>query len=577
MRKGKLGKTIWCVFGNEIQDGERKVAEWIGGLMSWAVVVDADQRILANVPHHSLQFDPHRKQHDHNSQQANSIDDDATISATGHKRLLEHTNEAEASSNSLGFSPFDLQLIKDDITGISVGANSVPRRRKVREPIQRTVWSDTIGHEASSDLVLPFIGSRRLIGSGAYGDIYKVGIAPRHELHLNTRRERQYAVKVFRNSKSEDFENEAAALQKLSRRPHDHVMPLIHAWEENGTGHLLFPLAQGDLRSLIMNVPPTPGKSTEQWLLTQMTGVVSAFSSIHERGMKHHDIKPENILLFQSEEGGSRWMLSDFGMSYDRSDVKRTEDLLAAPSLSGNGQATTTVSSRRGTEIYRAPPQRRCNHDTDASADMWALGCVFLEVLAWYFQPTGYTPRGFHHSRVQTIREYGGTAAEDLASARFWALDGKERPILHTLVGQWLSDIKGLAKSSEWLLDVPYHVERLLSIRADARFTASELQTILQHGLALTKMALGDSTRPYAILDGRPLPKADFSLDVMGGSPTITHVQQAETAQTRRVSISNPMSCRKLSGQLARTQTKPSLRKSGKWTQDEVRSQYLEH
>lgn len=599
-KKSKLGKTIWCVFGDEIQDGERKVAEWIGGLMSWAVVVDADQRMLANVPNNSLQFDAHQRRRDHNSQQTNSTDD-YKFSHSGHKRLLEHTNNAEASSNSQSFGPFDLQLIKDDIPGVSVGANSMPTRIKVPEPIRRTVWSDTVGHEASSDFdpsvrnvrrvqcqdyksskqigfKLPFDEKGQLIGRGSYGNVYKVKIASEWvRRYTNTQRERQYAVKIFKSSNFEDFKNEAAALQKLSHQPHDHIIPLSHAWEENGIGHLLFPLAQGDLRSLLMNIPPTPGKRTEQWLLTQMTGVTSAVNSLHRSGGWHHDLKPENILFLHDQEYlGSQWMLSDFGFSHV-SNGKRVADPLAKSSFPGNCQNTASVSSPSGTGMYLAPPQH-CKHENNPSADMWALGCTFLEVLAWYFHPTGYTPRGFHHSRVQTIREHGDTAAEYLASARFWALDGREQPILHPSAEQCLNDIKGVAKSSQWLLDVPYHVERLLSIRAEARFRASELQTILQHGLALKKMALGDSTGPYAILDGRPLPKADFSLDMMGDSSTVTPVQQAGTAQTRGVSISNPLPCRNLSGlELARTQKMPSLKKSGKGTRDELRSQYLEH
>lgn len=235
------------------------------------------------------------------------------------------------------------------------------------------------------------------------------------------------------------------------------------------------------------------------------------------------------------------------------------------------------MSSYRGPEVYRPPPERRCNHDTDASAGVWALGCIFLEVLAWYFQPTGCTPQGFHYSRVQTIREDGGTEAKDLTSARFWALDCRARPVLHPSVKQWSIDIKVLAESSKWLFDVPNHVERLLSIRSEARFTASDFGKILQYSLVLKKLALGDSLSPFAVLNGGLLPKADFSLDVLGGFPTITDVQQMETAQTRSVSISHPLSCEILCEQSARTAKGPGLWKSGKWTRDEVRNRCYEH
>ncbi|KAI4162147.1 MAG: hypothetical protein LQ342_004165 [Letrouitia transgressa] len=563
-KRGKLGKTAWCVFGNEIQDAEIKMAEWIGGLMNWAVVVDADQRLLVNVPRDSLLFNPD-EQHDYGLRQANSTDHGG-IGTTGQNNLPEHTSDDKKPSNSLSLGPPDLQFIKDDMTDVSAGTNLVP-----------TAWSSIAGYQASWDLLRPIIEPGQLIGEGAFGEVYQVAIQYHHHNYsANTQRKHQYALKRFRSSTFEDFKNEAAVLQELNRRPHDHITPLINAWEENGTGHLLFPLAQGDLRSFLMNVLPTPGKIIEQWLLTQMTGVVSATSYIHESGY-HADLKPENILIFHNEkEGCGRWSVSDFGVSQYKSDTKWTKNLPAAPSPSGNGQAKTDMSLHRGTEIYRAPPSRRPNHVTNASADMWALGCIFLEVLAWYFQPTGYTIRGFHHSRVQTIRENGDTAVEDLTSAKFWALDGRERPIIHPSVGEWLNDIKDLAKSSEWLLDVPYHVEKLLSIEAEARFTASDLETILQHGLALKKAALGDSGAPYAILNGRPLPKANFLLDLMGGSLKCTYVQQAETVQTQKGSASSILPCIKSPGQLERTARMPSLRKKGKWTQNQVRNQYLQ-
>ena len=52
------GRSVWCVFGKEIQDCEIKVATWIGGLMNWALVIDADQRMPTNVPHDAFQFHP---------------------------------------------------------------------------------------------------------------------------------------------------------------------------------------------------------------------------------------------------------------------------------------------------------------------------------------------------------------------------------------------------------------------------------------------------------------------------------------------------------------------------------------
>ena len=78
---------------------------------------------------------------------------------------------------------------------------------------------------------------------------------------------------------------------------------------------------------------------------------------MHRAGVWHRDIKPENLLL--SRNGVLK--LCDFGAS--------------------RLQATQTpLSEYVSTRWYRSP-ELIVNHKYDGGADIWALGCIFVEIL----------------------------------------------------------------------------------------------------------------------------------------------------------------------------------------------------
>ena len=84
-----------------------------------------------------------------------------------------------------------------------------------------------------------------------------------------------------------------------------------------------------------------------------------ALAYLHENNIRHKDIKPSNILL--SRDG--LW-ITDFGSAKDF-----TDDL-----------TSTSESRERGTLRYCAPEVARYEK-SGRSADIFSLGCVFLEIL----------------------------------------------------------------------------------------------------------------------------------------------------------------------------------------------------
>lgn len=173
-----------------------KVAVWIGGLMSWAVVIDADQYMPANMPHDALQCHPHLQKGFHNLQQA-KLSDDNNLGAFGHRRLLEYMDFAKTSSGLTNTSRTPSRFVNADIAK-NVGSRVSSTRAMIPKPPQRITKSATLADEAVSDLGLLFKNAQ-LIGTGAFDDISKADSGP-------------WVRKSIRASNFESFRNETTVL-----------------------------------------------------------------------------------------------------------------------------------------------------------------------------------------------------------------------------------------------------------------------------------------------------------------------------------------------------------------------------
>jgi serine/threonine-protein kinase len=115
-----------------------------------------------------------------------------------------------------------------------------------------------------------------------------------------------------------------------------------------------------------------------QWPLIRLLGafiqISRALSYAHARGILHHDIKPENVLLGDFGEV----YLADWGLAKPMSDVT-----LEIPSIrDGASPRTGTASSQTsGTPGYIAPEVLRHEPDLDGRSDLFALGVVLYELL----------------------------------------------------------------------------------------------------------------------------------------------------------------------------------------------------
>jgi serine/threonine protein kinase len=100
-------------------------------------------------------------------------------------------------------------------------------------------------------------------------------------------------------------------------------------------------------------------------VLVMTTQIADAMDYMHSQGVVHRDIKADNILLAHAGEGAIHIKVADFGVAVVLATVSGSAGLL---------------SRSPGTHQYFAP-ERAKSQKYGSMADMWAVGCVIIELL----------------------------------------------------------------------------------------------------------------------------------------------------------------------------------------------------
>ena len=212
------------------------------------------------------------------------------------------------------------------------------------------------------------IGS--MIGSGSMGEVYRA-----RDLRLR----RDVALKVLPVAFATDdarlrrFEQEALAAAALN---HPNILTVYDIGADAGTAFVVAELLQGrTLRDALQN-GPLPAVQAIDYARQIAAGLAAA----HEQGIVHRDVKPENV--FVTHDG--RVKLLDFGIAR----IQRRADNPGGETVVADD--ATEPGMVLGTIGYMAPEQVR-GQPVDHRADIFALGCVFYEMLAGRRAFTGPT------------------------------------------------------------------------------------------------------------------------------------------------------------------------------------------
>lgn len=238
-----------------------------------------------------------------------------------------------------------------------------------------------------------------------------------------------FAVKEVRTDidNVNDFENEIHALEPFRDAKIRHIIRLLASITMGTRRYLIFPWATGDLRLFFQKQEKFPDRmQLTLWIAEQTAGLARALSQIHEDMIKdrapykdspiteavfglHGDIKQSNILWFDSSSsdtahGLGYLVLADFGQAH--SHRKGTRSRVEATNLAV-------------TATYRAP-----EFDTSPiisrKADIWSLGCVFLETVIWLLEGRDAMRDEFTRVRMETGR--GDRGWSSTTEDTFWEI-----------------------------------------------------------------------------------------------------------------------------------------------------------
>lgn len=176
------------------------------------------------------------------------------------------------------------------------------------------------------------------------------------------------ARKTVRCNRRLTKETVVMELQHLQRLQHSHIVRVVGTYTiRKSLCILLYPAADQNLEELMDTLVELPAKNPGHgfYVLPKFLGCLSnAVSFIHHNNVKHMDIKTKNILIRQ-EKDQYKVYLADFGI---------------AKSYESAAHAFTD-SPTSFTRTYAAP-EVVLQDVRGYPADIFSLGCVFMEIFA---------------------------------------------------------------------------------------------------------------------------------------------------------------------------------------------------
>ena len=200
----------------------------------------------------------------------------------------------------------------------------------------------------------------RVLGYGGFGVTYigwdknleqKVAIKEYLPSEFSTRTPGQSRVTIFEGDKNEQFRDglekfveEAKHLAKFQNEPG--IVKIFDGFEENETAYLVMEYLDGEtLKSYLKRNRTIPEDKAVEMILP----VLNSLQTVHEAGLLHRDIAPDNIFL--TKNGDVK--LIDFGASrYATTSHSRSLTVIIKPGYSPEEQYRSRSDQGPWTDVY---------------------------------------------------------------------------------------------------------------------------------------------------------------------------------------------------------------------------------
>ncbi|MBV8515974.1 MAG: protein kinase [Acidobacteria bacterium] len=190
-----------------------------------------------------------------------------------------------------------------------------------------------------------------LLGAGGMAEVYRA-----FDPMLN----RAVALKFLRETNREHLTRFLREARAQAQVGHDNICDVYEAGVADGHAFIAMRCIDGETLA-----DAAPRMSVDEKVAV-LADVAEAVHAAHRTGLVHRDLKPNNIMVEASPEGGWHAWVLDFGLARDSS-----------------MDTMTTIGTIMGTPPYMAPEQARGERASiDRRTDVYSLGATLFDLLS---------------------------------------------------------------------------------------------------------------------------------------------------------------------------------------------------
>ncbi|MHC4163107.1 MAG: serine/threonine-protein kinase [Planctomycetota bacterium] len=321
------------------------------------------------------------------------------------------------------------------------------------------------------------------LGRGAVGVVYEA-------IHRDLGR--KVALKILKTgfdthpTAIERFRREARACAQLR---HDNIVEIYEAGEHEGRHFYAMALLTG---KTLGQLARDGELSDPRTFAAGVADVLDALHVLHESGIVHRDIKPNNIMV----EPSGRMILADFGLA-------RTV----------TAEALTQTGEHLGTPLYMSPEQLLgANDEVNARSDIYGVGATMYEVLAgrpvFQTRDLSVLMRMVLKDRPTPLSDAASHVPGDLSRIVMKSLE-KHNADRYTSAAAMRDDLRAFAQGE------PVTGRPLNALERCIRAAGRHKRPLLAVAAVVVAVVLGLALRPPtpAVLKVASVPEAEVELD----------------------------------------------------------------
>ena len=206
-----------------------------------------------------------------------------------------------------------------------------------------------------------------VVGQGSFGTVYRA---------YDPVLDREVALKVpkFVAREPEQIKRFLTEAKAAARLRHPNIVAVFEAGEADGLDYIVTEFVSGETLSRRLKRERPRFRQAAQWV----RDLGLALEYAHGEGVIHRDIKPDNIMIGDSQ----RPQLMDFGLAKVLAEAAPADSQKPVTGAGYQASSATADGTILGTPAYMAPEQARGDvKAVGPRADVYSLGVVLYELL----------------------------------------------------------------------------------------------------------------------------------------------------------------------------------------------------